>query len=68
MKCERLLPVGWIDIQMSDRRKSEPDQTTALVCCNFVFTYGRHTWWNGICVLLLAPAAAAPAETTGDQP
>ncbi len=41
MRCERLPPVGWIDIQMSPERKSEPHQTTALVCCNFVFTHGR---------------------------
>lgn len=41
MKCELIPPVGWIDIQMSDRRKSEPHETTALICCNFVFTHGR---------------------------
>ena len=41
MKCEILPPVGWIDIQMSQERKSEPHQTTALICCNFVFTHGR---------------------------
>ncbi|MEM7584909.1 MAG: GlcNAc-transferase family protein [Acidobacteriota bacterium] len=41
MRCERLPPVGWIDIQMSNVRKSEPHQVTALVCCNFVFTRGR---------------------------
>ncbi len=41
MKCERLLPAGWIDIQMSDRRKSEEHERTGLVCCNFVFTHGH---------------------------
>jgi hypothetical protein len=41
MKCERLMPAGWIDIQMSRERKSEPHQKTGLVCCNFVFTHGR---------------------------
>jgi len=41
MKCERLMPEGWIDIQMSNERKSEPHQKTGLVCCNFVFTHGR---------------------------
>lgn len=41
MRCERLQPVGWIDIQMSEDRKSTPHQTTALICCNFVFTHGR---------------------------
>ena len=41
MVCERIPPVGWIDIQMSDERKTEPHQTTGLICCNFVFTHGR---------------------------
>ena len=41
MKCEQKLPVGWIDIQMSSERKSEPHQTTALICENFVFTHGH---------------------------
>ena len=41
MKCELIPPVGWIDIQMSTKRKSEPHEKTALVCCNFVFTHGR---------------------------
>lgn len=41
MKCRIIPPVGWIDIQMSRERKSEPHQQTALVCCNFVFTHGR---------------------------
>lgn len=41
MRCERIRPIGWIDIQMSTGRKTEPHQTTALVCCNFVFTRGR---------------------------
>lgn len=40
MICHRIPPVGWLDIQMSDERKSEPHQTTALICCNFVFTHG----------------------------
>ncbi|MEM1181874.1 MAG: GlcNAc-transferase family protein [Acidobacteriota bacterium] len=41
MTCERLRPIGWIDIQMSGKRKSAPHETTALICCNFVFTRGR---------------------------
>src|SRR5262249_22566122 len=41
MTCRRIPPVGWLDIQMSPARKSEPHQTTALICCNFVFTHGR---------------------------
>ncbi len=41
LRCERLQPVGWLDIQMSPERKSAPHQTTALICCNFVFTHGR---------------------------
>jgi len=41
MKCELIPPIGWIDIQMSAQRKSEPHQKTALVCCNFVFTHGH---------------------------
>jgi hypothetical protein len=41
MKCERLRPAGWIDIQMSRERKSQRHQKTGLVCCNFVFTHGR---------------------------
>ena len=41
MVCRRIPPVGWIDIQMSSERKSEPHQKTALVCANFVFTHGR---------------------------
>ena len=40
MKCKRIPPVGWIDIQMSRERKSEPHQRTGLICCNFVFTRG----------------------------
>ncbi len=40
MMCRRIPPVGWLDIQMSPERKSEPHQTTAFVCCNFVFTHG----------------------------
>jgi hypothetical protein len=41
LTCRRIPPVGWLDIQMSRERKSEPHQTTALLCCNFVFTHGR---------------------------
>ena len=41
MKCNLIPPVGWIDIQMSKKRKSEPHEKTALVCCNFVFTHGK---------------------------
>ena len=41
MKCKLIPPVGWIDIQISNERKSERHQETALVCCNFVFTHGR---------------------------
>lgn len=41
MTCTRIPPVGWLDIQMSQGRKSEPHETTALICCNFVFTHGR---------------------------
>ncbi len=40
MKCERIRPAGWIDIQMSRERKSEPHQKTGLICCNFVFSHG----------------------------
>lgn len=40
MKCERVMPAGWIDIQMARERKSERHQQTGLVCCNFVFTHG----------------------------
>ncbi len=40
LTCTRIPPVGWLDIQMSAARKSEPHQTTALICCNFVFTRG----------------------------
>jgi hypothetical protein len=40
MNCERVPPVGWIDIQTSQQRKSEPHQQTGLICCNFVFTHG----------------------------
>lgn len=40
LTCRLLPPVGWIDLQMSTERKSEPHQTSALVCCNFVFTHG----------------------------
>lgn len=41
MKCRVIPPEGWIDIQMSKRRKSEQHEKTALVCANFVFTHGR---------------------------
>jgi hypothetical protein len=41
MTCTRIPPVGWLDIQMSEARKSEPDERTALICCNFVFTHGH---------------------------
>jgi hypothetical protein len=41
MQATLLPPAGWIDIQMSNQRKSEPHELTALVCCNFVFTHGR---------------------------
>jgi hypothetical protein len=34
------MPAGWIDIQMSEDRKSERHERTGLVCCNFVFTHG----------------------------
>jgi hypothetical protein len=40
LTCRRIPPVGWLDIQMSAQRKTEPHQTTALLCCNFVFTHG----------------------------
>ncbi len=40
MRCERLLPAGWIDIQMSEQRKTQPHERTGLICCNFVFTRG----------------------------
>jgi len=40
LTCRRIPPVGWLDIQMSTQRKTEPHQTTALLCCNFVFTRG----------------------------
>lgn len=38
LKCEVLRPTGWLDIQMSRSRKSQPHQTTPFMCCNFVFT------------------------------
>lgn len=41
MKCRLIPPVGWIEIQMSERRKQSPHETTALVCANFVFTHGH---------------------------
>jgi hypothetical protein len=40
MTCRRLPPAGWIDIQMSEARKSRPHEQTGLLCCNFVFTHG----------------------------
>jgi hypothetical protein len=41
MKCQVLPPAGWIDIQMSRRRKTEQHERTALICCNFAFAHGR---------------------------
>jgi hypothetical protein len=41
MKCQIIPPVGWIDIQMSRKRKTIQHELTALVCCNFVFTHGK---------------------------
>ena len=41
MRCEIIRPDGWLDIQMSDERKSQRHQTTPYTCCNFVFTHGR---------------------------
>jgi len=41
MRCKVIPPAGWIDIQMSSKRKTEQHERTALVCCNFVFTHGR---------------------------
>ncbi|MEM9302143.1 MAG: GlcNAc-transferase family protein [Pseudomonadota bacterium] len=41
MKCRIIPPAGWIDIQMSRKRKRRPHEVTALICCNFVFTHGR---------------------------
>jgi len=41
MTCRRIPPVGWLDIQMSPERKSQPLQKTPFICCNFVFTHGR---------------------------
>jgi hypothetical protein len=40
IQCEVIRPVGWLDIQMSTERKSEPHQKTSFICCNFVFTHG----------------------------
>lgn len=40
MKCDIIRPEGWLDIQMSPERKSQPHQKTAFTCCNFVFTHG----------------------------
>lgn len=40
MRCEVIRPEGWLDIQMSDERKSERHQKTAFTCCNFMFTHG----------------------------
>jgi hypothetical protein len=37
---EIVRPEGWLDIQMSRARKSEPHQMTPFTCCNFVFTHG----------------------------
>ncbi|MEO0436662.1 MAG: GlcNAc-transferase family protein [Pseudomonadota bacterium] len=41
MRCGLIPPVGWIDIQMSEKRKSEAHEKTPLICCNFLFTHGR---------------------------
>ena len=41
MTCNVIRPVGWLDIQMSRQRKTEPHQRTPFICCNFVFTHGR---------------------------
>jgi len=40
MTCTVVRPEGWLDIQMSTERKSQPHQQTAFTCCNFVFTHG----------------------------
>lgn len=40
MRCEVLRPEGWLDLQMSDERKSQRHQKTPYTCCNFVFTHG----------------------------
>jgi hypothetical protein len=40
MRCSIIRPEGWLDIQMSTERKSQPHQRTAFTCCNFVFTHG----------------------------
>ena len=40
ISCEIVRPEGWLDIQMSPERKSQPHQMTPFTCCNFVFTYG----------------------------
>ena len=41
MTCRIIRPYGWLDIQMSDERKSQQHQKTAFTCCNFVFTHGQ---------------------------
>jgi Glycosyltransferase (GlcNAc) len=40
MTCELIRPEGWLDIQMSTKRKSHPHEQTAFTCCNFIFTHG----------------------------
>jgi hypothetical protein len=40
LSCSIVRPDGWLDIQMSDERKTQRHQTTAFTCCNFVFTHG----------------------------
>ena len=40
VKCRIIRPEGWLDIQMSQERKSQPHQRTAFTCCNFLFTHG----------------------------
>lgn len=41
MKCDVIRPEGWLDIQMSPKRKSQLHETTPFTCCNFLFTHGR---------------------------
>lgn len=41
MKCTLIRPEGWLDIQMSNERKTVRHQKTPYICCNFAFTHGR---------------------------
>lgn len=41
MKVEQWPNWGWLDIQMSRERSKGPNTPTYLLCCNFLFTYGR---------------------------